>query len=220
MRAQRAVTSVTLEGMKARVTRFKSLEVGLKELEQFVRDGAHLQTGKPFKRFGGLRSREVLANWLLCVVANSSYDTERFTFTTDPSGGDGLLHDTLTGKSLPTEHILVPAVPRLKPSSIEAEILRAIGKKQNKGGPAYASGKTLVVFLNSGGGEWFPNKVARQLPVPLHFDAAWVVGLQGVEETGQYVYAVSLLSLSPGNAPSWLVSIAPDFNSWQVETVQ
>ena len=39
--------------------------MGLKELEPFVRNGEHLQTGKPFKRFGGMRSREILANWLL-----------------------------------------------------------------------------------------------------------------------------------------------------------
>lgn len=206
--------------MKARVTRFKSLSVGLKELEQFVRDGEHLQTGKPFKLFGELRSRELLANWLLCVVANSWYKMERFTFTSDPSGGDGLLHDNVTGKSLPTEHVLVPRVSGPRPSSIEAAILRAIEKKKRKGGAAYASGKTLVVFLNSGGGEWFPNKVARRLPVPLHFVDAWVVGLQRVENSGEYVYGVSLLDLGPGNAPSWLVSVAPDFSSWQVETVQ
>ena len=42
--------------MKHQVTRFKSLKVGLKEIEPFIRDGKHLQTGKPFKRFGGLRS--------------------------------------------------------------------------------------------------------------------------------------------------------------------
>jgi hypothetical protein len=32
--------------MKHRVTRFKSLKVGLKELEPFIRNGEHLQTGE------------------------------------------------------------------------------------------------------------------------------------------------------------------------------
>jgi hypothetical protein len=29
--------------------------MGLEELEPFIRNGGHLQTGKPFKRFGGMR---------------------------------------------------------------------------------------------------------------------------------------------------------------------
>ncbi|MGA8611692.1 MAG: hypothetical protein WB760_08220, partial [Xanthobacteraceae bacterium] len=56
--------------MKHRVTRFKSLAVALKELEPYIRNGEHLQTGKPFKRFGAMRSREALANWLMCAAAN------------------------------------------------------------------------------------------------------------------------------------------------------
>jgi hypothetical protein len=32
---------------------------------------------------------------------------------------------------------------------VEALILEAIGKKHGKGGAAYASGKTLIVFLNA-----------------------------------------------------------------------
>ena len=48
--------------MKYQVTQFKSLAVCLKELESFIRSGEHLQTGKSFKRFSGLRSREILAN--------------------------------------------------------------------------------------------------------------------------------------------------------------
>src|SRR5438874_12621174 len=55
------------------ITKFKSLKVALKEIEPYVRDGKHLESGKPFKRFGGMRSREVLANWLLCVVANHAF---------------------------------------------------------------------------------------------------------------------------------------------------
>ena len=79
--------------MKHPVRRFKSLTVALKELEPFIRDGKHLETGKPFKRFGGLRSRELLANWLLCAVFNFDCAApERLTFTTDPLGGDGILY--------------------------------------------------------------------------------------------------------------------------------
>jgi len=54
--------------MKYKVTKFKSLKVALKELEQFIRDGAHVLRGKPLKRFGGSRPRELLGNWLLAAV--------------------------------------------------------------------------------------------------------------------------------------------------------
>jgi hypothetical protein len=36
--------------VKYQITRFKSLEAALKELEPFIRNGEHLHTGKPFKR--------------------------------------------------------------------------------------------------------------------------------------------------------------------------
>jgi hypothetical protein len=62
--------------MKYPVKRFKDPAVALKELEPFVRNGEHLQTGKPFDNFGGMRSREILANWLVCVSANAATDGE------------------------------------------------------------------------------------------------------------------------------------------------
>jgi hypothetical protein len=42
--------------MKHPVKKFKSLAVALKELEPFIRNGAHLQTGKPFKILGDMRT--------------------------------------------------------------------------------------------------------------------------------------------------------------------
>ena len=109
-------------------------------------------------------------------------------------------------------------VPRLRDGQTgdaEMLILKAVEQKRHKGGAAYASGKSLIVFLNAGAGVWFPNRVARQLPEPLHFDAVWVMGLQRVE-AGEYVYGVTALDLSEGNAPTWLVQIGKDFNSWEV----
>jgi hypothetical protein len=206
--------------MKYEITRFKSLKMALKELEPFIRNGEHLQTGKPFKRFDGLRSRELLANWLLCVAVNSVHQTDRLTFTSDPLGGDGIIYDNVTGKTWPTEHVLVPRVRGSEAAAVEALISKAIGKKHRKGGAAYATGKTLVVFLNAGGEEWYPNKVAKQLPAPLHFEAVWVVGLQGVEETGEYVYVVTRLDLRHGNAPAWRVCMAKDFDAWEITPIQ
>jgi hypothetical protein len=75
--------------MKHPGTQFKSLAVALKELEPFVRKGEHLQTGRPFDKFGGMRSREILANWLVCVATNAATEGE-LTFCSDPTGGDGI----------------------------------------------------------------------------------------------------------------------------------
>jgi hypothetical protein len=101
----------------------------------------------------------------------------------------------------------------------EALILKAIEHKRSKGGAAYAAGKTLIVFLQAGAGLWFPNKVARQLPEPLLFAAAWVVGLHGVDD-GQYVYNVTCLDISEGDAAALIVHVGRDFNTWTVKRVQ
>jgi hypothetical protein len=131
--------------MKYPITRFKSLKLALKELEPFIRNGRHLQTGKPFKRFGELRSRELLANWLVCAAINSLHQTERLTFSTDPLGGDGIIRDTETERTWPTEHILVPTVNSGE-VDVEVLILEAIGKKHSKGGAATLPGKRLSYF--------------------------------------------------------------------------
>src|ERR1700730_16995399 len=94
--------------MKLKVTKFKSPEVALKELEPFIRDGRHLYTGRPFERFGDLRSRELTANWMICAVLNAGRPTNRFTFTCDPQGGDGIIYDREEEIGWPTEHVMVP----------------------------------------------------------------------------------------------------------------
>lgn len=204
--------------MKYRVSRFKSLKICLKELEPFIRNGQHLQTGKPFARFGGLRSREILANWLICVAVNFSSQTDRLTFSSDPLGGDGVIVDRKTGQTWPTEHVMVPSIRSSQAKDLETLILEKIELKWRRGA-TYASGKTLVVFLNAGGGPWFPNKVAKRLPAPLHFEGVWIVGLQCVE-AGQYVYNVARLDPAEGSAAVWRVQIAKDFDDWTVEPIQ
>lgn len=112
----------------------------------------------------------------------------------------------------------MPNLPANAGKDVEALILEAVSHK-HKEGPTYARGKTLVVSLNGGNGApWFPDKVATQLPSPLHFEAVWVVGLQGIEAS-EYVYNVTRLDLSRGHAPAWRVRIAQDFDNWTVEPV-
>jgi hypothetical protein len=203
--------------MKHPVTRFKSLAFALKELEPFIRNGEHLQTGRPFKKFGRMLSREMLANWLLCVAVNST-DNRELTFSSDPIGGDGILCDSASGETWPTEHVMVPRLRPGETGDAEALILEAMEHKRSKGA-AYATGKTLVVFLEAGAGTWFPNRVARQLPAPLLFAAVWVVGLQAVE-AGEYIYNVTCLDISDGDAPALRVKVEKDFNTWTVERIQ
>jgi hypothetical protein len=204
--------------MKYAVTGIKSLQAVLKDLGPFIRDGHLIQRGQTFGRIG-LNLRELLGNWLLCVAVNSvTKPPNRLSFTSDPLGGDGIIRDTVTDETWPTEHVLVPRLSSNAGKSVEALILEAVDHKQKKG-PTYAKGKTLVVFLNDGNGRvWLPDNVADRLPSPLHFEAAWVVGLQSAE-AGEYVYNVTRLDLSRGHAPVWRVLIGKDFNQWAVEPV-
>lgn len=203
--------------MKYPVRRFKSLTVALKELEPFVRNGAHLQTGRPFKEFGDMRSREALANWLLCVTVNA-IENRQLTFSTDPIGGDGIICDPESDETWPTEHVMVPSLAPGETGDGEELILAAIEHKRARGA-AYATGRTLVVFLEANVGSWFPNRVARRLPQPLLFAAVWVVGLRS-PEAGRYVYNVTCLDLSFGKAPAFLVFIGEKFDSWKVTPLQ
>ncbi len=203
--------------MNYAVKTFTGLDVALKELEPFVRNGQHLLTGKPFLNFGEMRSREILANWLLCAAVNQ-IDGRELTFASDPIGGDGIICDRSTGETWPTEHVMVPPPPGGS-GDTEALILAAIEQKRAKGGAAYAAGKTLIVFLEAGTGAWLPNKVARRLPDPLLFAAVWVVGLYVVRD-GAYTYAVTALDISEGAAPACLVHVSQGFEAWAVERLQ
>lgn len=207
--------------MKSQVRRFKSMSIALEELKPFILNGEHLQTGRPFKLLGGMRSREALANWLICVVANHVSQSEAFFFTSDPTGGDGVIQNAQTGRTWLMEHVLVPKRRSTSGSDagkVEDALLNAVAAKQNKGGNAYASGKQLVVFLNVDAESWSPNFVAKGLSRPLMFDQVWVVGLQSPKFG--YEYSVSKLDPGSGLAEVWLVQISTDFSKWKIERIQ
>jgi hypothetical protein len=212
----------TMGGEFWKVRGFKSLKAALKELEPFIRNGRHLQVGGGFKNFGGLRSRELLGNWLLCVACNATVGDDRFTFTSDPGDGDGLIVNAANGTVLETEHVFVPGRHPAAPAGRHQDepMTLILEKVAHKNDTKYA-GKTLIVLCNDAGtgAAWRPNKVARALPSGLPFEAVWVMSLQGVF-SGSYLYGVTWLHLGFGNAPTWHVRIAPDFESWQVKTVQ
>jgi hypothetical protein len=202
------------------VRKFKSMEVALKMLEPYIKSATHLQTGRPFQNFGDMRSREAVANWLLCATINAVDGGRKLSFVTtnDLIGGDGIIHDETTGEIFPTEHVMVPRQSGAAADAM-ALILKAINDKRNRGGTAYASGKTLVVFVNADTGAWYPSQIAGALPNPLNFATVWVVSLQEVKD-GVYVYNVAHLDVSEGNAPAFRVRVSKSFDDWKVETAQ
>lgn len=202
--------------MKYNVTTFKNLKICIKELEPFIRSGQHIETGRPFKKFGNLLPREVLALWLLCVVLSDDKTFNRWKICTAPLGGDGMIMDSLTNESYLTEHILVSLNNKEK-IDIESLIIKHIEKKQKKGGKAYASGKILIVFLHKNGGNWYPNRVARNLPKTLDFEETWVVGFNAIVNE-EYQYNVA--QLNPRNSPVWKVYINSTFDRWDVQRTQ
>ncbi len=181
-----------------------------------VRDPRHLQTGKPLGKFGDMRPREMLANWLLCATLEM-IESRKLVFYSDPVGGDGIIRDEATGQTWQTEHVYVSQ--HNTGANAKTLILDAINRKQANG-VAYCRGKNLVVLLDTpAAGAWFPNEVAKTLPNPLLFDAVWVVGFSRVED-GAYVYNLTLLDVADGNAPAFLLWIAPDFDTWHGDQLQ
>src|SRR6185437_8570162 len=85
--------------------------------------------------------REMVANWLVCAVINADEGSEQLTFTSDPTGGDGVIYNAETEHTWLTEHVMVPRAPEGETPDIKALILKAVALKQEKGGAAYASGK-------------------------------------------------------------------------------
>jgi hypothetical protein len=206
----------SISAMKHDATRFKDLKVALKEIEPLIRDPRHLQTGKPFEKFGGMRPREMVANWLLCA-AIQAVEGHEMMFYTDPLHGDGIIRDEATGQTFPTEHVYVSQYST--GPNAQTLILNAINHKQ-AWKDAYAAGKTLVVFLDTPAvGQWYPTSVARVLPNPLHYAAVWVVGFSKLEGE-DYIYGLTMLDPSQENAPAVLVRIHKEFDAWEVVQIQ
>jgi hypothetical protein len=204
--------------MKHQVRRFKSMAIALSELRQIIHSPTLLENGRPIARFGDLRPRELVANWLICVVVNFERGQEDLYFTTGPvtEDCDGLIFDGATDDAFLTQHVFIS---QRDEGDTEALILERIVRK-NAEGAAYARGRTLIVFANGGAGGWIPNLVARKIGQPFHFDDVWLTSLQNGGAEGVYVYGVARLDLDAGSAHMWNVRIAPEFDTWTVVRVQ
>jgi hypothetical protein len=159
-------------------------------------------------------------NWLVCAAFNDAAKAEVLCFTSDSDNGDGRLYHTGDQQDFPTEHVMAPKLRGEQfEGSVEESIVQAVKQKIQKGGPAYASGKTLVVFLASDGGPWYPNRAARSLPKPLHFEDVWVFHFQRMNGN-RYLYGVAQLDRTSANCPTWTIEIAEDWCCWTVTRLQ
>jgi len=199
--------------MKYQVTAVRDLALILKDLELHIRDPRHLRVGRDFKKMS-MRPRELLGNWLLCVVL-CSVTGRRWTLSDDPTGGDGAMLDRDAETGFLTEHVFIPPPSDGNDTSVEQQIVEAVARKSKKGSE-YARGRTLVVFSEAVG-RWFPNRVGRAIAGNHQFEAVWALGLESAEG-GQYSYWVT--RLEPDHAPAWRVVLSKDFDSWTVAPVQ
>jgi hypothetical protein len=202
------------------VRRFKSMRLALGEMQRYwYRD--HLRTGPEFDQLNGLRSREIMGNWLIAAALNLDAGWERWSFTSERAGEhgvDGYLYDSTVNGGYPTEHTIALEFGDTPTTTTEDRIIRAITKKQKHGGAQYAKGKILVVMVEGGKQMWHPNAVARRLP-PHDFDTIWVVAFQKIVDDHR-IYAATNLKFLGQNVPTWLVCISPDFTAWSVKRTQ
>jgi hypothetical protein len=162
--------------------------------------------------------RELAVNWLIAAVLDHCATNNRFHIMSDPTGGDGLIFDTVTERALWTEHVMViDRVPDdVSSDDPQQKILKCVSEKNNRG-RAYARERHLVILLYRSGnpGPWWPNRLARSLPQPFNFEAVWLACFQRFESADR-IYAVTCLDVSQGHAPIWLVRIDANFDRWAV----
>jgi hypothetical protein len=153
------------------------MEAALRSIRAYLSgDLAQLRIGKPMDNFGGMRPRELLANWLVCAATYAARPDAPLEVRTDPFGGDGVLYDQKNKVPYRTEHVFVPPAVAGESRSIEELLGNAVAQKQANG-LAYASRKTLILLLAAypHPTPWDPTKAARMLP-PHDFAGVWVAG--------------------------------------------
>ena len=151
-------------------------------------------------------------------MLNDDTELRQFTFSDDPTGGDGVLIDKETGTTYLTEHVYIPSPEYRKTTeSVEDLMIDAVRHKARKG-KAYAEGKFLVIFSDTIG-RWFPNRVGRSIEGIHDFVSAFAVGLESGYDSG-YVYWATRFFTAPYKCPTFRVHISSDFSQWHVERVQ
>jgi hypothetical protein len=110
------------------------------EIDQRDHNGEMIALAKKLRRRSRKGGRRSLRSIAVCAAINSEESAgERMEFHSDPTGGDGIIVDTRTNETWPTEHVLVPMPRSDAVPDIETSIANAVDDKQQKGGAAYAS---------------------------------------------------------------------------------
>ena len=209
--------------MRYSVRKLRNLRLALKEAEPAFRNvlvnrSPILESGRPYRNFGRMLPRELAANWLIAAALDHSANSNRFHIMSDPADGDGLIFDTVTEQALWTEHVIVINRTRgdVGCHGPQVNILERVSEKNNRG-RVYGQTRHLIVFLYRSGNpeQWWPNRLARSLPQPLHFEMVWLVCFQRFDGADR-IYGVTCLDVSQGHAPIWLVRIDSTFDRWAI----
>lgn len=207
--------------MNPPIKRFKSMGAALQYLAPFIREpyAKLLRTGRPLADFGGMLPRELLGNWLVCVTANKDQPDRPLYFTTDPTGGDGVVIDEKNEIAYHFEHVFAPQPATGEILSGDELVKAAVAQKQRKGGRAYAAGKNLVVLLDKAD-SLCPTETARTLPQH-DFAGVWVIAQVDLV-LDEYAFAVTRLFPMEGHeqAPTFWVRINQKFDTWGVARAQ
>jgi len=97
-------------------------------------------------------------------------------------------------------------------------LLQRIAEKVGRGDD-YCKGKTLFVLLDHDG-QWVPDDVAKQLPIPCPLNSIMVANRTGKTPSGDFVYHVVRLDWVLRYAPRWRLTLTPNFSSWRVDREQ
>ena len=195
------------------ITQITDFKTVLKDMEPWIKDPRYLRVGRELTNFK-LRPREVLANWLICVVGNFYNGNDHMTFADHETGGDdGIILEKTTVIYVSTEHVFIREPKSVTSKTVEDLMVEAVKHKAKKGIP-YAQGKHLVIFSEAIG-MWYPKRVGRKIEGIHGCDHVWAVGLETSDET-KYIYWVT--GFTRQHSPAWKVFIDFDFTDWRVVT--
>jgi hypothetical protein len=200
--------------MKQKVTAVKDLHLIFADLEVWIKNPEILYSG----RAGNMQllPREILANWLICILGSEIDPSKSLTFSNDPfGGGDGIIIDRNSEEQMVTEHVFVPKHKKTDESVAEELVIKAIQDKQAKG-KQYAEGKHLIVFCD-GIGNWFPNKVGREIEGKHDFASVWAIGL---ETPNDNFYTYWIVELNKNHSPAFLIRVNFKEKNWCVSRIQ
>ena len=201
--------------VKNKVTAMKDPKSLLRDIiVPYMRSRQLIMSGRERPEFGQ-KPREIIANWLICAVANYQAGKNEWTFSNDPEGGDGVIVSRSTGDGWRTEHVIALQPEHLNDDSAATRLVLAVEHK-NKRGDSYAKGSYLVIFAEGLGSTFNPNEVSQRIRGQHAFESVWAVGLQEAEQN-EHRYWVTCFDERP--CPCLMVTVNLERAEWSVEQI-